>query len=287
MATSDDRGFLKIWDLRTYRELHSFKLNAMISNLSFSQKKLLAMSVGRTTLIMDMKPSFKPCDRSGTQEMSKFMQHLYLKHPTPRKQVTSLKFCPYEDVLGIGLSTGFSSIVAPGAGEPNYDLFEADPFETRKQRNDKIVYQLLDKLQPEMIQLNPDFIASTPGMVRVENQNRRREADMKWARKNVTKNVRNGYKGVIRKRYSKYRHMKDLHIRQQKMIQILNMRKKINSKERKEESMARKDKIAKYLKGEREKVKSALDRFIDDEPKRTNHMQFKSKWRRKPTKIHF
>ena len=187
--------------------------------------------------------------------------------------------------LGIGNSGGFSSIIVPGAGEPNYDLFEADPFETRKQRNNKIVYQLLDKLQPDMIQLNPDFIGNTPQMVRIENKMRRKRMDQKWARKNITKNVKNGYKGVIRKRYSKYHHMKDLHLRQEKMIKQLNMRKKIKSKENKQESMERKDKVIKHLTGNRGGIKSALDRF--NGPKKTNHQQFKSKWKRKPRKVYF
>ena len=102
MATSDDRGYLKIWDLRTYRELHSFRTTTMVSNLSYSQKGLLAMSVGKKALIMNLKDSFKPCaNQNGIKSLSHWDKHLYLQHPTPRKQITSLKFCPYEDVLGI------------------------------------------------------------------------------------------------------------------------------------------------------------------------------------------
>merc|ERR1712048_723789 len=131
------------------------------------------------------------------------------------------------DVLGIGTSKGFSSIVVPGAGEPNYDLFEADPFETRKGRNNKIVHQLLDKLQPDMIQMDPSFIADTPSIRRQREQRfEDKEKDQKWARKSVTRNVKQGYRGVLKKRYSKYHHMKDLHLRQEKMIKLLNLRKK-------------------------------------------------------------
>lgn len=47
-------------------------------------------------------------------------------------QVTGLKFCPYEDVLGVGHSSGYSSLVIPGSGEANFDAYEANPFETKR-----------------------------------------------------------------------------------------------------------------------------------------------------------
>merc|ERR1719397_1002297 len=78
----------------------------------------------------------------------------------PSSMIQTVRFCPYEDVLGIGHVNGFQSILIPGSGNPNFDSREANPFATNRELNRTIVHKLLDKLQPAMIQLDPDFIGS-------------------------------------------------------------------------------------------------------------------------------
>ena len=82
----------------------------------------------------------------------------YLVHRCTGNRIDSLRFCPYEDVLGIGHAAGLCHMLVPGAGEANYDSFVADPFQTRKGRRESEVAQMLDKLPPDLIALNPEDV---------------------------------------------------------------------------------------------------------------------------------
>lgn len=64
-----------------------------------------------------------------------------------------------QDVLAVGHSGGVSTMLVPGAGEPHYDSRVADPFQGRKARREQEVAHLMDKLQPDMIVLDPSTIA--------------------------------------------------------------------------------------------------------------------------------
>ncbi|KAL9318115.1 hypothetical protein ACSQ67_014632 [Phaseolus vulgaris] len=146
MATAGKDKKVKLWDLRKYEVLQTLPGHA--NTLDFSQKGLL--SCGNGSLIQVLR------DVSGTQNYSRYMTHSMVKG----YQVEKLVFRPYEDVLGIGHSMGWSSILIPGAGEPNFDSWVANPFETSKQRREKEIRTLLDKLPPETIMLDPSKIGT-------------------------------------------------------------------------------------------------------------------------------
>ncbi|PIK54086.1 putative WD repeat-containing protein 46 isoform X2 [Apostichopus japonicus] len=144
MATSGIDRTIKIYDLRTYKPLQSYRVAHGANELRFSQRGLLA---GASNNIVEI---FK--DSCTIAQDKPYMVHR-LKNP-----ISDLDFCPYEDVLGIGHSNGYSSLLVPGSGEPNFDALEVNPFMTKKQRKEAEVKSLLEKIQPELITLDPNKI---------------------------------------------------------------------------------------------------------------------------------
>jgi U3 small nucleolar RNA-associated protein 7 len=149
MATAGVDGSLRIWDLRTYRQpINALHTGSRVSSLSYSQKGILAVGHGpRVTM-------WRNLGRSGDEHV----RSPYMSHLLPGSSVSSVAFCPFEDVLGVGHASGFSSLLVPGAGEANYDALEVNPFANRKQRQEAEVRSLLDKLPPASIVLDPEMI---------------------------------------------------------------------------------------------------------------------------------
>ncbi|GFQ00344.1 probable U3 small nucleolar RNA-associated protein 7 [Phtheirospermum japonicum] len=168
MATSGMERKIKIWDLRKYEVVQTLPGHA--TTMDFSQKGLLATSSGSFVQVLG--------DLSGSGSYSRYMGHSMVKGYQTRK----VSFRPYEDVLAIGHSMGWSSVLIPGSGEPNFDSWVANPFETRKQRNEKEVKMLLDKLPPETIMLDPTKIGSVrPNRKKEKMSKEEREAEQEAA----------------------------------------------------------------------------------------------------------
>jgi len=148
MATTSMDRRLKVFDLRMHRELSRFRypMHQVPGLVDFSQRGLLAVS--RDNVVEVYK------DMTMLTEKPKVA---YMYHKCDRL-IADLMFCPYEDVIGVGHGHGFNSLVTPGAGEPNFDALEANPFQSTAQRKQQEVRMLLDKVDPGMISLDNDII---------------------------------------------------------------------------------------------------------------------------------
>ncbi|OSS50315.1 hypothetical protein B5807_05119 [Epicoccum nigrum] len=153
VSTSQDRR-MSVWDIRMFKEIHTHHLRVPGTSLSISDRNLTAVGFG--TQVNIYKPEI-------------FTHNPDLVLPTPYMawggeglSTGRVRFCPFEDILGIGHEKGFTSIIVPGAGEPNPDTLEqgTNPFETSKQRRETEVHALLEKIQPEMIALDPNFVGN-------------------------------------------------------------------------------------------------------------------------------
>lgn len=146
MVTSAADKTVKTWDLRMMTgPLTDYHLHGHANNLAFSEKGLVALSMGNIVEVYK-DPCRNKVDKS------------YLRHIS-NGSVKGLQFSPYEDVLGVSHARGFSSLLVPGSGEPNFDALEANPYQTKSQRKEREVKSLLEKIQPELITLDPNTIA--------------------------------------------------------------------------------------------------------------------------------
>jgi len=150
MVTGGADKQVKVWDLRMYKETHSYFTPAGVpTSIDISQRGIVG--IGHAAHSTFWSP----------EALRTKMKDPYMHHAMPGcGPVETLKFRPFEDVCGIGHAKGISSIVIPGSGEPNLDSMEynTNPFQDTQQRREAEVRSLLDKLSPEMISLDPDAV---------------------------------------------------------------------------------------------------------------------------------
>jgi len=207
MASSGNDGTLKIWDVRTYKELQSYYVKKPVENITISQRGILSISFGPHVQIWK--------DYVFNRPESPYMVHKL----TNGARINSISYCPFEDVLGIGHSNGYSSIIIPGAGEPNFDTFEANPFETKKQRRESTVHKVLEKIPSDMISLDPLFVGKLTDTSKQEYQ---RDLKLEWEANNPNKEWKPKNKNRARGRSTSSKKVK------RKKLQIIQHQKKIN-----------------------------------------------------------
>lgn len=162
------RGTMAVWDIRMLKEVGSYFLPHPGRSVDISDRGLVA--VGWNTQVSIWKSLF---DKSLPEQERQ--SRPYMSWGGEGQRVERVRWCPLEDVLGVSHDKGFSSIIVPGAGEANYDALEVNPYENSKQRQEAEVRSLLNKLQPETISLNPDFIGN---LDLASAETRRKEKDL-------------------------------------------------------------------------------------------------------------
>ncbi|KAH7116837.1 WD40-repeat-containing domain protein [Dendryphion nanum] len=169
VSTAQDRR-MSVWDIRMFKEVHSHHLKIPGSTLSISDRNLTAVGWGTNVSIYNSDIFTRASEDTSVLTP-------YMGWGGEGQTISRVRFCPFEDVLGISHNKGFSSIIVPGSGEPNYDAMEAglNPFETSQQRREAEVHALLEKLQPEMISLESDFIGN---LNVVSNEERQKQKDL-------------------------------------------------------------------------------------------------------------
>ena len=160
MITAAADHSCKVWDIRnTYQPVTStcylpqtLKSGDHVTSIAISQTGMLALSLKHCIAIY----------KHFTHIHSLFGKDLYLLHKLPsHTTVCDLSFCPYEDLLGVGHSRGFSSLMVPGSGSTSFDSKMPNPYFTDQQVKDYNVRTLLEKIPHEMICLDPSLIGTS------------------------------------------------------------------------------------------------------------------------------
>lgn len=219
---------MAVWDIRMFKEVNSYFTRQPATSVAISDSGLTAVGWGTQTSIW--KGLF---DKNAPVQQK--VQSPYMSWGGEGNRMERVRWCPFEDVLGIGHETGFSSIIVPGAGEANFDALEINPFENTKQRQEAEVKGLLNKLQPEMIAMDPNFIGNLD--LRSDKE-RRAEKDLDVAAPDIEEEIRNrarGKNGALKKYLRKQRRKNIIDEKRLKIDEIWKERQKLNNKKREEQ----------------------------------------------------
>lgn len=226
VSTGQDQR-MAVWDIRMFKEVNNYHLHQPGASVAISDTGLTAVGWGTKTTIW--KGLF---DKNlAVQEK---VRSPYMGWGGEGHRMERVRWCPFEDVLGISHDAGFSSIIVPGAGEANFDALEVNPFETTKQRQEGEVKGLLNKLQPEMIALDPSFIGNLD--LRSEAQ-RKADKDLDTPAADIAEEIRNrarGKNGALSKYLRKQRKKNIIDEKRLKIDQVWNEQQKKKDKKKQE-----------------------------------------------------
>ncbi|KAG9958100.1 BING4CT-domain-containing protein, partial [Aureobasidium melanogenum] len=168
MVSTGQDSKMSVWDIRMFKEVNNYFLRSPGSSVHISDTNLTAVGWGTQTTV------WRDLFNKNLNDQVK-VQSPYMAWGGEGNRIERVRWCPYEDILGISHNKGFSSVIVPGAGEANPDSLEISLYENTKQRQEREVKSLLNKLQPEMISLDPEFIGQ---LDRASHAQREQERDL-------------------------------------------------------------------------------------------------------------
>ena len=233
MVTTGQDSKMSVWDVRMWKPVHEYFLRRPGQTVAISDRGLTA--VGWGTQMTVWRGLF---DKAKSDQDK--VQSPYMGWGGEGRRVEKVRWCPLEDVLGISHDLGFETAIIPGAGEPNFDSLEANPYETVKQRQESEVKMLLNKLQPEMISLNPDFVGNLDLVSAAE---RKREADLDRKAEDPVDKIRNrgrGKNSTLRKylrKKGKKNVVDETRVRVEELRRETNRKARIGKEKRREEQL--------------------------------------------------
>lgn len=214
---------MSVWDIRMFKEVHNYQMRAPGISVDVSDRGLTA--VGWGTQVSVWQGLF---DKALDDQVK--IQRPYMAWGGEGQRIERAKWCPLEDVLGVSHDQGFSSILVPGAGEANYDALEVNPYENKKQRQEAEVKGLLNKLQPDTISLNPDFVGN---LDLASAASRQREKDLDREPEDLVAKLKNRGRGKNSSLRKHLRKKGTKNIIDERRLRIQDMMKVQNARDQK------------------------------------------------------
>lgn len=146
MVSAGTDRTVRVWDIRNFKCLQSHRLRSIPNCLDVSQRNCVAVGLGNVVEV------YNDCFRTPVDVP-------YMRHRLD-DNISDIEFCNFEDVLGIGHQKGFTSLIIPGSGEPNFDALETNPYMSASQRKEMEVKALLEKIPKELISLEPTLLGT-------------------------------------------------------------------------------------------------------------------------------
>lgn len=105
LVTGGADAQVKVWDVRNYKPLHAYFSATPAASCDISQRGMLAVAYGPHVQVW--------ADALGAKAKAPYVTHQVAGGAT---SAGCARFCPYEDILGVGHSGGMASLLVRGRG---------------------------------------------------------------------------------------------------------------------------------------------------------------------------